>query len=52
MTASRLSSTTSFCELPLAFGRCAFLTALPTAARISSKKGSRSGAFPSDVIGM
>ena len=38
--------------LPLALGRCAFFTALPTALLIASRKGFRSGALPSDVIGM
>jgi hypothetical protein len=53
MTASRLSRTMSFCDLPLpALGRCALRTALPTAALISSKNWLRSGSLPSLVIGM
>jgi hypothetical protein len=49
-----LSSTTLIFDslLPAVFGRWALLTAFPTVAAITLRKGLRSGALPSDVIGM
>jgi hypothetical protein len=49
-----LSSTTLILDslLPAVFGRWALLTAFPTVAAITLRKGLRSGASPSDVIGM
>ena len=54
MAASSSASTTSFCDSFLARRWCAraFRVALPTTSWIASRKGARSGALLSDVIGM
>ena len=52
ITSSRWSSTTSFCDAPLAAGRRTLRIALRMASAMGVKNGRRFGSLPSLVIGM